>query len=280
MWAVEATSFAQWREQARALLAQNVPPEQVSWNATADNDLFGATAAPALPPTRRRVKVPAQALALFEQAARYRSEDRWALLYQVLWRVAGGDRAALLAGDRDGSRLQQRVRAVQREIHHLHAFVRFQPRPAAGEEEPELVAWIEPAHDVLDAVGEHFCQRLGRLRWLIATPEDGLLHDGRQLHYRRPCPEQWQRWAQAGGEESALWQQYYRSIFNPARVNPEVLRGHLPLRFWRQVPEGELIPQLVKDARLGGRRYGQRETVAQQRGKTIAARPASEDQAL
>jgi hypothetical protein len=98
-------------------------------------------------------KVPAALLAQLEQAARYRGEQRWNLLYEVLWRVAHGDRTAMLAGDRLGSELQRRIKQVTREAHHLHAFVRFVPLPEALAEhlQLDLVAYHEPAHDIHSA---------------------------------------------------------------------------------------------------------------------------------
>ena len=54
------------------------------------------------------------------------------VLYRVLGRFVQGERSAILAGDPDGSELQRRLKAVRREAHHLHAFVRFQPCKAQG----------------------------------------------------------------------------------------------------------------------------------------------------
>ena len=71
---------------------------------------------------------PAQLLGQLELASRYRGEQRWNLLYEVLWRVAHGDRTAMLAGDRLGSELQRRIKQVTREAHHLHASCRCPKR--------------------------------------------------------------------------------------------------------------------------------------------------------
>ncbi|MDH1659132.1 TIGR03915 family putative DNA repair protein, partial [Pseudomonas mosselii] len=209
-----------------------------------------------------------------EQAGRYRGEQRWNLLYEVLWRVAHGDRTAMLAGDRLGSEMQRRIRQVGREAHHLHAFVRFVPLPEALAEQLQLdlVAYHEPAHDILDSACGHFADRLGRQRWLIATPLDGVRFDGQHLDYRRQCPEQWRQWARNAEDPGAeLWLAYYRHTFNPARLNPGALRQHLPGRFWRHLPEGPLIPELVGQARHGKQRDGQALEVGRQRGKRIAS---------
>lgn len=273
MWRISVGGgFEQWRREARALLLAGVPPEQVSWDEAGEQaDLFAQVAEPVpVSAAGVAVRISARVQALLESAARYRTEDRWALLYRVLWRTAGGDMAAVLAGDIDGSRLMQRVRAVHHEIHHLHAFLRFAPNPQT--QGPRHLAWFEPAHDVLDLVGEHFSQRMGRDSWMIATPGPGLSFDGETFDYRESCPESWRSQARlAANDPTALWQRYYSSIFNPARVNPEAMRGHMPLRFWRHLPEGALVPELITQARLGGRRHGQREALARQRGKTIGA---------
>lgn len=268
---VQVENFNQWRDRARELLQAGVAPHQVTWTEQAEPDLFANLDGSASLSTRRVLKVPQAALELLAWAARYCAEDRWAPLYRVLWRVVGGDRAALLAGDADGSLLHRRVKAVRREIHHMKAFVRFTEREATLAE-PQFVAWFEPAHEVLDCVAEHFAQRMGQARWLIASPKAGVYFDGQRAQFCSPCPEQWQRWAQQQDSQQALlWQQYYRSIFNPARLNPQVMRGQMPVRFWQHLPEGELMPSMISEARLGAQRYGQRETVAKQQGKRIAA---------
>ncbi|MDW2779690.1 DUF4130 domain-containing protein, partial [Pseudomonas sp. BEA3.1] len=66
------------------------------------------------------------------------------------------------------------------------------------------------------------------------------------------------------------WPPYSRHPFNPARLNPDALRLHMPGRFWRHLPEGMLIPQLEGLARQGKQRDGQALEVASQTGKTIS----------
>ncbi len=175
----------------------------------------------------------------------------------------------MLPGDIDGSQLHKRLKAIRREAHHLHAFLRFHPRPENAEG-PQLVAWHEPAHDILASASGHFAERLGRTTWLIATPDDGVYWDGQRLHYQRPCPSEWQRLAQAPEDEGeALWLAYYGSTFNPARLNRSALETSMPVRFWKNLPEGPLIPQLMSQARAGAQRDGQAEAVARQGGKRI-----------
>ncbi|MEH6567262.1 MAG: TIGR03915 family putative DNA repair protein [Halopseudomonas sp.] len=263
-------NFEDWRQQARQLLSQGVPPHEVVWEDAAHRQLLAAepvsagdTSALAAP-----TRIPAQLLEELKVAARYRMAGRWNLLYRILWRVARGERQAMLAGDVDGSELQRRIKAVSREAHHLHAFVRFHPLPSHAE--LDYVAWHEPAHDILASASLHFAERLGRQRWLIASSRDAVWYDGQRLEYRASCPADWATLAQAGREQhDPLWQSYYSSIFNPARLNPKVMQGHMPLRFWAGLPEGPLIPLLLSKARAGAQRNGQAQAVAERAGKVI-----------
>ncbi|MBM7395653.1 putative DNA metabolism protein [Pseudomonas sp. M5] len=264
--------FSTWRDQARTLLGHGIDPAQVTWSQGPIDDLLAVPAPLPEGPGPFRAKVPAALLSLLEQASRYRGEQRWNLLYEVLWRVAHGDRTAMLAGDRLGSELHRRIKQVSREAHHLHAFVRFVPLPPALAEQLQLdlVAYHEPAHDILHSASAHFADRLGRQRWLIATPGDGIRFDGQGFEYQRHCPDAWRQWARNADDPGAeLWRTYYRHTFNPARLNPDALRLHMPGRFWRHLPEGMLIPQLEGLARQGKQRDGQAAEVAVQQGKTI-----------
>ncbi|MBK4988112.1 DNA metabolism protein [Pseudomonas sp. S36] len=266
--------FSTWRSQARMLLSHGVDPSQVTWSQGPVADLLAE--AVALPEVQGpfRASIPAALLGQLEQASRYHGEQRWNFLYEVLWRVAHGDRTAMLAGDRLGSELHRRIKQVSREAHHLHAFLRFVPLPESlvGPLQLDLVAFHEPAHDILQSASGHFADRLGRLRWLIATPRDGIRFDGQAFDYQRQCPALWQQWARNADDPGAeLWRTYYRHTFNPARLNPDALRLHMPGRFWRHLPEGMLIPQLEGLARQGKQRDGQAQEVAAQGGKTISA---------
>ncbi|MBA1205111.1 DNA metabolism protein [Pseudomonas capeferrum] len=268
-----ADEFGTWRGQARVLLGHGIDPAQVTWVQGPMDDLLAVPASLPEGPGPFQARIPAVLLSQLEQAARYCGEQRWSLLYEVLWRVAHGDRTAMLAGDRLGSELQRRIKQVGREAHHLHAFLRFVPLPEvlAKRLQLDLVAYHEPAHDILESASGHFAERLGRQRWLIATPRDGIRFDGKVLDYRRECPEQWREWARHGEDPGAeLWRTYYRHIFNPARVNPDVMRQHMPGRFWRHLPEGDLIPRLVGQARQGKQRDGQALEVAEKGGKRIS----------
>ncbi|KAF1026474.1 MAG: hypothetical protein GAK37_02651 [Pseudomonas sp.] len=270
--------FGTWREQARWLLSHQVDPSEVSWGKVEVADLFASDTQYPAECGPFQARIPKALLELLESAACYHGEQRWSLLYEVLWRVSHGDRTAMLAGDKLGSELQRRIKQVHREAHHLHAFVRFVAVPSASPDMPEYVAWHEPAHDILHSASQHFVGRMGQHRWMIATPLDGVYYNGEQLIHHRHCPPQWQALAQnIEDPHEAMWLTYYSHTFNPARLNPKVMEGHLPSRFWKNLPEGKLIPGLVSEARTGKQRDGQAKQIAARPGKRIAS-PVSSTQ--
>ncbi|WP_447650096.1 TIGR03915 family putative DNA repair protein [Pseudomonas abietaniphila] len=276
--------FDTWRQQARWLLSHQIDPDQVSWSVKQDADLFASDAHYPQHNGPFQARVPLELLELLQNAAQYCGDQRWSLLYEVLWRVTHGDRTAMLAGDKLGSELHRRLKQVSREAHHLHAFLRFIALPSVSHGKdlevkaalletqtlPEYVAWHEPAHDILRSASEHFVGRMGRHRWMIATPNDGVFYDGERLIHQRQCPPAWQALARnAEDPHGELWLTYYSHIFNPARLNPKVMQGHLPTRFWKNLPEGPLIPALISEARTGKQRDGQARQIAERRGKVI-----------
>ncbi|WP_251978767.1 TIGR03915 family putative DNA repair protein [Salinicola avicenniae] len=297
-----ATDFTEWRQRARQLLQAGIQPADITWQDgdALHDDLFATPAADsaALPPADRgaRLTLSRDQLALLEQSARYRDDachDRWSLLYRIVWRLARGDTAASHPADSDGSELHRRAHAVRREAHHMHAFLRFHREApkgnvasgdeASGDEtsrdivlrDSEFLAWFEPAHDVLDLGAEHFADRLGSSRFLIATPRGGVAWNGHEFDYRMPCPVAWAeaaRTAMTGDDDHALWRAYFVSTFNPARLNSRVMTQHMPQRFWRQLSEGDLIPTLEAGARHGGQRLAQVASVGQRDGKPISLR--------
>ncbi|WLI88652.1 UdgX family uracil-DNA binding protein [Massilia sp. R2A-15] len=266
--------FAEWREAARELLAFDIAPHAVKWIGQRDEaDLFaGAPADPHeaahaidLRQARPVMHLPRKLMDMLQSAACCRVPDRWAFLYRVVWRWQHGDQVVLSPADEDGARLHAMVKAVHREEHDMHAYIRFRERPeAAGA--PRFVAWFEPAHDVLPQVAQHFVSRMGRISWMIATPDASVLWDGETLHNTGPLVSSAADLDDAG---EALWLTYYRSIFNPARLNAGLMRSHIPSRFWKHLPEGSVVPQMVSQAAAGARRTGQAEAVGQRRGTTI-----------
>jgi len=269
---VAVASFTEWRVAARDLLAQQAPPHQVDWAAPGEANLFdsaplglGPDPVAAAPAARPRIS--SGLLTLLEAAACFRAPDRWALLYRILWRSQRGDATVMSPADEDGARLHAMVKAVRREAHKMHAFLRFRERdPAAGA--PRFIAWFEPAHDVLPQAASHFAKRMGRASWLIVTPGGTAASDGESLRFG-PAPAGRPPEIDIDDQGEALWLAYYRSIYNPSRLNAGAMEMHMPVRYWKNLPEGRLIPGLISSASAGARRVGQAQQVSERPGALV-----------
>jgi probable DNA metabolism protein len=148
--------------------------------------------------------------------------------------------------DPERRRLQSLARQVDREIHKMHAFVRF--REVADEHAASgrrHVAWFEPAHHILRAVAPFFVNRFAQHPWAILTPRGCLHWDGHRLTGAGPACRDEVPPEDAG---EALWLTYYRSVFNPARLKVAAMKKEMPVRYWAQMPETRLISELVRDA--------------------------------
>lgn len=281
---LETPDFICWRQHARRLLAACVPPAQIIWRTDASaGDLFAetSTALPETSDTPLALTLSASELRRLECASRYwpsrHQECRWSLLYRIVWRLAQGEREALLAGDADGAILEQRIRAVRHEAHHMHAFLRFHQQSDASDNNlhaPEFIAWFEPRHEVLEDTARHFINRMGRHRWLIMTPDGVIACDGETWHIERPSGGRfssgdYQALITMEDESEALWLAYYASTFNPSRLNEKTMVRSMPSRFWRHLPERALITGLISHARHGAQRLGQDSRLATRRGRVI-----------
>ena len=280
--------YSAWREQALRALAAGWSPEQLCWSEKSreagaasqqmglDYELSPPVSSISLrepqgcePNAEFAVRISKGLSALLQDAALCRTPERWALLYRVLWRWHHGERSVASVADEDGARLYEMAKAVRKEKHDMMAYVRF--RHCGQGKRPEYWAWFEPEHEVLEWIADYFSKRMGSTSWCIATPQRVALWDGENLQLR-DAPENVDelRSGPSDDQVEALWLRYYRSIFNPARLNETALQQSMPVRFWKGLPEASLIPAMVSEARNGARRVGQSGLVARMPGKSVA----------
>jgi DNA polymerase len=242
------TDLDGFRRQARALLARGLPPEQVTWACGAQaDDLFAIEAAPPPAPVpASTVSVPAAFLELCQAVVLHREPQRFALLYRLLWRLAHEPGLRHDPLDADMLQARQLAQAVRRDIHKMHAFVRFrQVADGADAADPLHVAWFEPDHRIVEAGAPWFRRRFANMRWAILTPERCVEWDRRELRWRAGASRSEAPPADAGEQ---LWLTYYQSIFNPARLKLQAMRKEMPRRYWRNLPEAQLIAPLAAQA--------------------------------
>jgi DNA polymerase len=99
---VEPT-FESWQRAARALLRDGVAPADVTWREVPVGTLPAADA----PATESSIRVPRSFVDLARGVAIHRDPGRWALLYEVLWRLTHEGRELMERGDPSVARLTQ-----------------------------------------------------------------------------------------------------------------------------------------------------------------------------
>jgi len=237
------TDFAGWRSAARRLLALQIPPADIEWIVGEADTLFEDASAPRDADSSREFRVPAKFIALCRDVIMHRDPQRFALLYRLLWRLREESRLLDIEVDEDVARARTMQKAIDRDIHKMHAYVRF--REVAAVEGPVYVAWFEPAHYIVEAAAPFFMRRFAAMRWSILTPHRSAFWDGEKLRFG---PGAKQSDAPDSDALEALWKTYYASIFNPARLKIHTMQGHMPRKYWANLPEAALIPQLIGDA--------------------------------
>ncbi len=244
--------FNAWREQARAALQEGYLPEQVDFEDATQPSTLALLTMVEVPAGKATAQpyVPKTFLEEARLAATHRDPSRWNLLYRLLYRLQ--EQRDLLKNevDADVAELKRLEAQIRRDLHKMHAFVRFRkvddPGPSDSPQE-HFIAWYRPDNRILPLAAPFFAERFAPMRWTILTPDESVSWD----------PETKRLTFSAGtGKEAApqedqledLWRSYYGSIFNPARLNPGAMRSEMPVRYWGNLPEVALLPELMQRA--------------------------------
>ena len=261
-----------FRAEARRLAAAGIPGEDVTWSrGAAPPDLLAGPAPDT--PALREVRVPKAFPAFARMIAHHSDPERFALLYALLTRLQRERGLMEIRSDPLMDRLHRMEKAVRRDRHKMHAFVRFReilpddgaPPPGARR---AFGAWFEPDHPIVELGAPHFAERFTDMDWTIATPDLAAIYEDGTLRYAEDGP------AEAPPEDGtqALWNTYFANIFNPARVKIGAMRAEMPKKYWRNLPEARQIPDLIAgaEARVAKMRAAG-PTVAPARAAAIAA---------
>ena len=275
---ITARHFDDWRPIARDLAAAGVEPRDVHFvDGFAEPTLGfdasppslregqgeGALDRPSPPSTTKSAAIEAAKLLVprrfLDEAALvacHRDADRFDLLYRLLFRLAN-ERHDLLDDplDDDVLRFRAMFRQVKRDVHKMHAFVRFRKIESTVEEAPHVhvglreyfIAWHRPDHHIVRAAAPFFADRFAVMNWSILTPEESAnwRSDERVLRFGPGVPREA---APRDDELEGLWRTYYGAIFNPARIKLRAMTREMPTRHWATLPETRIIPDLLKEA--------------------------------
>jgi DNA polymerase len=241
-------NFPAWQKAARASLQGDLSPEMIAWEELGREepglDLFEEHGTPTEAARGRHFRVPKKFFELAKLVALHSDDQRWALLYRLLWRLTHGEPKLLeIVIDPDVARAFDWHKSVRHDIHKMRAFVRFREiTRAAGK---WFVAWFEPQHHIVEHNAPFFVDRFATMRWSILTPERCAHWDGNALSFTDGVDKSK---APRKDEVESLWLTYYGNIFNPARVKVHAMQAEMPKKYWRNLPETALIPTLLQEA--------------------------------
>ena len=234
-----------WRDAARRLILDGVPPNDIVWSVREPDDLFAsAPNAPPGEPPKGTFNVPRALVDLAQTVIQANEPARFTLLYTLLHRAHGGERHLLeQVTDPEVQRAQRLAQAVRRDTHKMRAFVRF--REVAEPEGTRYVAWFEPDNYIVEANAQFFVRRFATMVWSILTPYRSAHWNGEELSFtaganRADVPDD--------DKLEAYWRAYFSSIFNPARLKIGAMTSEMPRKYWRNLPEAAAIPELIRNA--------------------------------
>jgi len=150
-------------------------------------------------------------------------------------------------GDADVLYLNQTARKVKKEAMRMLQFVRFQRT-----KENLYFCGIEPMYDVIPLVVNHFQKRFADQKWLLYDlrrnygvyygldkVEEVVLSNETFNRYNGQVQEN----VLQEGEDfyQKLWKSYFKNINIEERKNLKLQRQHMPRRFWKYLPEKQVL---------------------------------------
>jgi probable DNA metabolism protein len=175
--------IAGFHHEATRLLAQQVAPDTVQWNADA---AVQADAAPLLETQNASIRnraaraiVPQSFVRMSELVVLHRDVQRFDLLYRSLWRLVYEPELKHDHGDIDLARLRQMAQSVRRDVQKMKQRMEF--HPVLLKEQGVQVCWYEPVHFITEVVGAWLTHQEDRGDWILLTPERSLRWDGSEL---------------------------------------------------------------------------------------------------
>ena len=209
-----------------------------------ETELFEPVSPSPLPETPATIfNVPSKFVELAKTAILHCDAERFAILYRLLWRLKDHRDLLDVATDTDVALVIAMAKAVHRDEHKMHAFVRF--REIGREHSAHYVAWFEPEHHIVELAAPFFAKRFADMPWSILTPEICAHWDGHLISF---APGANKNEAPSGDRLEETWRRYYASIFNPARLKVKAMQTEMPKKYWRNLPEALLIKPLIEGA--------------------------------
>jgi DNA polymerase len=210
------TDVLGFRAQANSLLAHQVAPPEIDWEAReapgCADVVAGEDSRPAALSSALHAIVPRSFVRLTELVVLHRDLDRFDLLYRLLWRLVHEPDLAAASFDAEMARVQGMAHAVRREISRIRQGIVWRPESWC-DGAPLRVAWCEPRHYVTEEVAHRLLESEGAGPWLLASPERSVLCEHGTLRCGPGLPS-----AEAGAADSERWCLLRRQLAGPSEA--------------------------------------------------------------
>ncbi len=249
--------FGEWADKARRACAAGIRPEGLLWRGpSSPGSLFDGDEDVFPPNTQRRPSAPKMFSSIARRVICHSDPERFARLYRILWRLQSERELLQNPADVDTAWLMACDKSVRRDRHKMHAFVRFRKvgvrELASGEMREQFIAWFEPDHHITALAAPFFAERFANMDWAIFTPKASALWNGQALQIGTGASKD--GLPQSDCVED-LWRTYFASTFNPARLKVRAMMSEMPKKYWKNLPEADLIPGLIAGAQARAERY-------------------------
>ena len=244
---VSATdTFGSWRNLARDSLRQGLKPSDIVWSleGATSNDLFASLGEAGDAVAADTRKVPRHFLELARNCVCHSDAERFSILYELLFECVKEPMIFENALHPLVHQIMAMSKSVSRDKHKMKAFVRFKEDLQSDTVRRKFTAWFEPEHHIVEETAAFFVRRFNDMDWCIATPKGSAFFVDSKLTFN-PSPA---ARITADDDTENLWKTYYANIFNPARLKLDAMRSEMPKKYWHNLPEAELIKELVSNA--------------------------------
>ena len=128
----------------------------------------------------------------------------------------------------------ENVRKVRGEVHLFSGFLRFS-EGANG----VFYAPFEPDNDILELLVPHFLARLRCQPFIIhdVKRQTAALYNTTELVFTRTDQKVSVSLSDAEEDFQRLWKEYYRSVNIAERPHEKQMKGYMPVRYWKYMPE-------------------------------------------
>lgn len=130
------------------------------------------------------------------------------------------------------------IKKVGHEIHKMHGFIRFMETESGA-----LYAPFSPDNDICDLLVPHFRARLPQFPFVLhdVKRQKAAVYDGKNTFVAPLAQADILLSADELGWQN-LWKKYYGAVNIPCRERLKQMRGYMPQRYWKFLPERQESP--------------------------------------